>query len=684
MKKSKLSLGLVSCLLSVGALAGCDTVIRPSADGVLLSYNGVDIKADAILSDYYDDSSKYQAIYDSIYSIVVRNYFNIDGMQVTYKQYKENQGVYKAFDATKPLGKESLGKIEQKAREKVAIDKDTAETNSENNNTTYKKEWNAILESKGVEDEDELFDKYVDEIKKETFEDDFYSYYIDDLKNGAGATADGTTMGEDVKGFWKGYFDDQLPYHVSHILVKVEDSGSTNYADGTISENNAKKLFNVVEELKNGEDSFGTIASQYSDDEGSAASSGDLGIMDYSTSFVNEFKLGVFAYENFYNNVIHNEANSVVPATSKLNVNTEIANNFKVESEEAYGTLPEISYDTFVELNSYAETTKDADGKAVLEDATLVYPRNIVYNKSLNKHSFAFITSDSSYDYIKLNDQGKELKVVKDDVTTKEIDNTSTTGFYLYPNGKKILSVKVAGTWQPILAVRAGTSDYQGIHFIVINRSAFTVEDANGVNMNDYYTTYYPDQKASYPKNNEGKDLKTYVNFSSNDVKKTKPRATEFASKLKSFDSDRLGKYIFKKFMEVEKIKIKDPKLENALNKWIETSLEKKDEDVAETWKKTWTEYVDTLSRQNSERNKLVPDTCKLIYKKGNSSDTVKSYLTATNAYDAFEAFYLAHKNLVEDSDSDGDIDADDIAKIKIKDVFKVEGGYCNDGKAHL
>ena len=75
MKKSKLSLGLIACLLSVGSLAGCDPV-KSSDDGVLLSYT-VDGTtkykvADDILKEYYDDSSKYQAIFDAPYNFIFK------------------------------------------------------------------------------------------------------------------------------------------------------------------------------------------------------------------------------------------------------------------------------------------------------------------------------------------------------------------------------------------------------------------------------------------------------------------------------------------------------------------------------------------------------------------------------------------------------------------------------------
>ena len=310
MKNTKLSVSLIACLLSVGGLAGCSKV-KSSSDGVLLTYT-VDgqehkITADDILEKSYDDSSKYQAIYDVIYSVLVKNYFNREA-KVSY--YGQERAIGKGqMGNPNDVAHGSEGSIYGKANQKVDDDIDTAHTNADANNTRYKKELEAILESKGVKTLDELKEKYVEEIQKETFEKNFYTYYIEDLKLGAGATQLVGQSPEQAKQaaheagldtYWTGYFEDQMPYHVSHILVKLEDGSGTNYADGVVSEANAKKLYDVVDALANSEDSFSTIAKQYSEDTGSAKLSGDLGIMDTSTSFVNEFKLGVYAYENYY------------------------------------------------------------------------------------------------------------------------------------------------------------------------------------------------------------------------------------------------------------------------------------------------------------------------------------------------------------------------------------------------
>ena len=660
MKKTKLSIGLISCLLSVGTLAGCDT-LKSSNNGVLLSYtvDGVEgkITADEILGDYYNDSTKYQAIYDTIYSVIARNYFSAD------RQGPTNNQNY----ADIKLGKPQMAKIERDAREKVSDDKDTAQSNADTNNTKYKKEFEAILESKGVENEDELFDKYVEELQKETFENNFYTYFIEDIKNG-----DATTKLEGENDpFWTGYFTDQVPYHVSHILVKLADTSDTNYHNGTISEANALRLYNVINELGAGAKTFSKIAMTYNEDPGSKDKEGDLGIMDYDTSFINEFKLGIYAYEQFYN--------GTDVSGSKIAVSDEIKAKYKEAAQKAFelenvDDIPTVKLSVFDELKTYAKDETDENKKAVIESASLVFPRNIVYNKYLNRHAVFFIEGT-----------GENYK--------KAFGTT----------GPSVLCADGDET-KPIIAVRASSGGEQEIHLMVVNRSPFVAEDANGVNLTNYYTTFYPAQDfyPAYPADYanaalRGKKMNTYVNFLTNEASETKTRAEELASKFKSYNSDKLGKYIFLKYMQEEKVVFKDSALQAALMKWIKTSIEKSTEEKGETWTKTWNEYIDKLVRQNSERRKLVPQACKLMFSKANSDALASSVVPINPADDDY-------KELVNELVLSGRFDYDENgvkrseAEIKtaatayadaelgkaINKLFKTEGGLCNDGKAHL
>ena len=638
MKKSKLSLGLISCLLSVGTLAGCDT-LKSSSDGVLLSYtvDGVQgkITADEILGDYYNDSTKYQAIYDTIYSVIARNYFSRDRGEVDYHGTKVK------------LGEPQMTTIRRDAAEKVSDDKDTAQSNADANNTKYKKEFEAILESKGVDDEEELLNKYIEELQKETFENNFYTYQVDTIKNGDANAVKSLSDGSDLF-TWTGYLNDMLPYHMSHILVKLSDSSDTNYYNGTISEDNAVRLFNVISELGLGAKSFSKIAMTYNEDPGSKDKEGDLGIMDYDTSFINEFKLGIYAYEQFYN--------GTDVSGSKIAVSDEVKTNYLNAAKEAFGLanatdLPTVELSVFEELKNVAKQDKDENGKPVIENATLVYPRNIIYNKYLNRHAVFFIEDATAHDN------------------------------FVAWNGKNILCADGDAT-KPIVAVRASSGGEQEIHLMVVNRSPFVATDAKGVSLADYYTTFYPAQDY-YPVDASGNKLDTYVNFLTNEASETKNRAEEFASKLKSYDSDKLGKYIFLKYANEEHIQFAEENkaLAEALMKWIKTSLEKTSEEKEESWTKTWNEYIDKLMRQNSERSKLVPQACRIAFLHANPEDeataTVASLLSA-------EEKTTIKALLIEDGICADDAEATTKLNDLMRDWFKKEGGLCNDGKAHL
>lgn len=651
MKKTKLSLSLIACLLSVGALAGCDKKIKSSSDGVLLTYtvDGKEYKvtADDILGKYYDDSTKYSAIYDTIYSVIVKNYFTKDIEEVTF----EGQNL--------KLGLSQMEKIKKDAQEKVDEDIDSAHENADANKTKYKKELQAILSSKGVETTEELKDYYVAQLQKDTFEKNFYTYFMDIVKGGD----ESTKLEEKV--FWNGYFEDQMPYHVSHVLVELADTSDTNYHNGTISEDNATRLFNVVNAIALGDDSFSKIAQDYSEDEGSAVNSGDLGIMDYGTGFIDEFKLGIYAYEKFYRK---NETNIANP-----NFATDESINKKfIQSVQGSfdGEIPEIKFKTIEELNKVASVDKDEDGEAVMDNSTLVYPRNIMYNKYINKHSVCFITNDSATPLDVATTEKKSGWVEQQINTYDSLGEKQTE-----PVTKKVLSVKVNGEWQPVLAVRASSQGKQEMHLMVINRSPFHAA-SDAIPLKEYYTTYYPKQP-SYPVDDSGNPKLTYINFvNGNDVTATRTRAEEFASKLKSYDSDRLGKYIFLRYMKKENVKFTEEsgKLESALMKWISTSVEKESTTRKDAWKETWSNYIDKLERQNSERKKLIPEACRIVYKKANKNTVISTEFAAE-----IEAI---KKSLKEDYGlSDAEI-TKQIGK-KVNEWFNVKKGVCNDGSKH-
>jgi hypothetical protein len=654
MKKSKLSLGLIACLLSVGSLAGCDQV-RSSKDGALLSYSIEGGKteyvyAQDILKDYYDDSSKYKAIFDTIYSVIAKNYFT---------KVRSPEG-FKYHDVPVSLGLGQMGSINAEADQKVEDDKNTAEANKTANGTSFKTEFEAILAEKGVKTEPELRKKYVEELQKETFENNYYTYFVEDLKTGAEAIDLGN--GNSFK--WDGYFNDQLPYHVSHLMVELADTSDTNYSNGTISADNAEKLYNVVKELGEAKDTFKFLAYTYSDDSSSKVKSGNLGIMDYDTTFINEFKLGIYAYEQFYSST-----NATAAKASKVSLN-DIEDTYKDEVQKLFNLadpddIPTVDTKVFKELFDNKDVDKDDIGGGLeLDTPELFYPRNVAYNKYLNRHAVFFITNESG-------------------------TLTANDGFVAVAalGGKKVLCAEPenAADPKPIIAVRGSSGGKQEIHFMVVNRDPYQAT-VNGVSLSDYYTTFQYSNNF-YPKDGSGTKLETYASFDGKEYSESKTRADEVASKLKSYNSDKLSKQIFLKYLKEEGIVFTEEskEIETALMKWILTSIEKSEAEKDEAFEKTLTDYADKLTRQNAERKKLIPQACKLLYKFADSTALAKTKITGADKNELILDLFNTGKYGTNPEDLSAATAAADAELDKpIKDWFKVKGGLCNDGKDHI
>jgi hypothetical protein len=589
MRKSKISLALVGSLLSVTALAGCNEVTA-SDKGYILTYTNssgekINYSADELFGTYYNDSSSLSTVFDKIYKLIVRNSFKAGG------EYADK-----------------YNDVRQKAQNDVDGDKKTARQNADTNGTSYDEEFNTILSSHDCEDEEELLEYYTYQRESTEFEDGFYE------KNTAHLRDSVPTEGDK----YDGYLHKKLPYHVRHILVKTEgESSSTNYWNSSITEKDARKLNNVVTLLAN-KVSFGQIASEYSEDTGSKANYGDLGIMDLDTSYVNPFKLGIYAYENLYNGdaTIHAGA-----AVSNLAMNATIKNNYynavdyhaeSVTGDDT-GLITTIPYGVFGKLQEYSNVTRDENNSTVNDDNSIFYPRNIMFNKYLNRFSLAFITPNdpvapevTAFDTVTESTKGgpevaayTALPGFKD-VTFSKADGTTYT--------QKVL---VSSTNKPILVARAGTSDYQGVHFITIERDALVATE-NGVSLSEYYTTKYPGQN-DYPQDASGNDKNTYVNFLDQDTKDYKSRAESVESKIKSFDKN-LNKYIFRTYLENQTLVIKDDKLNTNLKTWMDKTIEKADRDAALDWEETWENYIHTLEQQKVERRKLVSEACAIGY----------------------------------------------------------------------
>ena len=616
MNKSRLAIGLMTSLLSAGVLASCSNTVTYSPDGVILTYKSESgevesYTADDLFSDEFQDSSNYQKVFDAAYKIIIKNYFTeVDPDQSEY-------------------GRDQLPDLKVKAQDAVNGDKQTASRKADTNGTSYDTEFSAILSEKGCENEDELFEYYLYKYEEEKFNENF-----ENVDTNMKIMKSGTSSVEDPKGLytnnkWNGYFADKVPYHVSHILVKIEDSTSTNYSNAKVSEANARKLNNVAQALK--DNIYGSFAdaAYLSDD---SATRGDLGLvdMDKTAQYIDEFKYAVYAYENLY----LKEATSKEVQESKISLGEQTVidqyneYNHLYEDKVSSKGFAEIPYGAFEILNDNRERETGFLDQKVNDGDQDFYPRNIYFNHFFNRHSLALVSPEKAAKEHEYDDYLNKISTEKYEETLK--DGAIGTGFHNFTEADGVgftgvylaTSIKLGNTvfYRPILVVRGGSSGdsgYQGIHFIVINRSPFeyvdgSESDVSVASLENYYTTYFPKQ-SKYPTyvDEDEKTVKyqTYVNFSGNEDD-YQTRAEEVKSAIKGYDSEGLKHFMFRKYRDSGKLSIKDSKIASGLEKWMTRSSENKEYNSEVEWENKWISYIETLKQAKNIQRKAVSLTC--------------------------------------------------------------------------
>ncbi len=325
MKNKKCALGFVAGLAAIMGLTSCDKATQ-SKDGAIFTYTDANGRRTSyttkdLLENYTQNSSSLSSEFDKIYEALIRHYYAVSG-------------------------KSKLASLESEATQAVLNDKLTAQTNANNNGTTYEQEFEKILDSNNVDNATELWSKRLYEKEKELFESDIYEnfnlgsdagvngyevlrdgyYYKDGTKTAMFDFDDAKSEYGDVQDGW---LLSQMPYEIRHILVKLNSGSSKNYSQDKISEPTATgeggevtKLTTVLKGLagattdndgklvsvsSDNRSTFDSLSS-YSDDEGSKSSFGEYtksgeGPMTKSqnSELVHEFIYGVYAFESLYN-----------------------------------------------------------------------------------------------------------------------------------------------------------------------------------------------------------------------------------------------------------------------------------------------------------------------------------------------------------------------------------------------
>jgi hypothetical protein len=630
MKKGKLSTGLVTSFIAAMALGACSPAVT-NGKGNLVGFEGhngqdISIATDELYNEYKTSSSGISAYYDSIMEVLIRNAF---------AQNKKDGDVLKGI-------KKNYDQILNEAKNNVKNDKQTARENADTNGTSYKTEWQSILTGKNVEDEAELLQQYIYQIEKETIED----WYFD--QNEETLTKEYLGIGDDGKSTASDKASSKLPYHIRHILIKNED-GAKDFVRGSISANQAKLLSQTIQMLATGDKTFGEVALLKSEDT-SNTSYGDVGIMTNSAAsgslgMVNEFQLGIYAYDAIYGRTTGNPV-----IEEGLGLTAEVK---KTLNDIKLGELP---YAKVVELGLAAEIeVQDSTGLKVGDGASALYPRNILWNKYFNRHNAFVITNATTAEYAlgATNDDfsltvgestyANTIDVKGYDETTTKIDFTKLAGFQA---DSVVGSGKVLKTTdgQTIIGVRSQF----GIHLMVVEKSIYDFKvggtDKDAVSLEEYYTTAVPGDNdyPTYDDGNKKTDKKTYVNFIETENKSEyNARATEVKNAIKNFDSTydyRLYDLLSGRDDETRAtlfdVESDGYKLLEEIDNYIDLQREKNLYDQEEGLEKVWRTYLELVELQEEykESGRVIPEGCKIGFTKSGDHDS-KEYEKGGKCY---------------------------------------------------
>lgn len=610
MKKSKLSIGLVTSFIATMAMSACGSDVTASENSVVTfnpygSETAISIDTNSMYTGYLKSSEGVTKYYEKILEVLIRYDYKVGG------------------EASK---KYSLGQIENEVESDIKGKKDDAKESAKTNNTSYDAEWENILNSNNAENEDELRQNLIYKLEKEKMENWYFDAHEAELKEEYIGVKD---SGEAAKVAYESA-PSKMPYHIRHILVKNEEGGS-DYNTGTLSEEQAKNLYKVVNKIRSGEQTFGRIALENSEDS-SGTKFGDVGIMtnnasaDGSMQMVKEFQLGIYAYDAILS---RKEASRNTTINKGLGLTEDVANtiastDFASDNGGITG-LSEVPANVFDDLKAVADKTADTAGHKVLESdrESVVYPRNILWNKYLNKHNPFIITNRTrksilATDYtVDTNIDPNVLETGYDETMVNE-KAPGTCGFMLASD----LGLAEAGSKMMVLTdekdnVIIGVRSQYGIHFSVIQKSAYPDD---GVKLSDYYTTKVPGKDADYPKDSAGNYLDTYVNYiKTSDQSTLNSRATEVKEAIKGFDSTyeyRLYEYLLKEYNDKLTFKPLDggnETMKDLIEKRIALQRENNAYTQSEGLARAWADYFELIEKQNEDRineSRMVREGC--------------------------------------------------------------------------
>ena len=474
MNKKVVSLTL---LLSLLATAGCDASAKAkrikdeNGDKVDVMYTYTDptteketyVTADDVYADLLDSTAGSKALFEAVYKKVIQESISAD----------KNKEIEKEVD-------EEMVTWLQDAKDQAA-----------DNGVSQSDMIEALLEEEGVDSTDELTEKKIYEKQKTYVEDD----YFDENRN------EGLNL---VSQYVSNYY----PVHVKGILVKVADSNYTYFAR-SISEDETKKLARTTEALMSGKN-FNILASDsnFSDHSTSQITTGgDLGIMDVTTGFNNEYKLGIYTY------FAYGSSDAATNEQAKFLLTGNDATLVSRYDELYKDGFNVITTEQVAELAASAEVKRYADNTLVVSNSvdgdykSLNLPRNVLYNNYFNDHKVSFLAATSETEY------------------------TTTVNCAAGANGKESATVVANQYGYPILVL----TDENGVQYISVEMDAFGAHQ-------DYAETYFgatEGEKIDVTLNGTAKSVTPYFAQAGNSNKNSRKEAVD--SQIKNYINKGFG-----------------------------------------------------------------------------------------------------------------------------------------------
>ena len=667
MKKSKLSIGLVTSFIGALALTSCgDAATVTSSDKSVVDFIGynsstdrIEINVDELYREFGEGKDGTTKYYNAILESLIR-----------YEYPK-----LAADENPKEPDLKKFSRIKSEAADKVKAARQTANDNATNNGTEPEDEWAKILENNNVDSEENLRLKYVYELEKEAMTDWYFKKHFETSEDdtvvglrqeyiGVSATTDQTT------GLTKDWTEIEpatenvepvFPYHVIHILVKLSaDAGD--YSHATISESEAEKLWDIVRHLVDGQYSFEETA-KLSDDT-SSSEYGDVELMSTRTSFYNEFKLGTYAYDAILsaNNTETANVNDNIYKAFGIDSNAEIVTKtmaevdpvtgveYRVETKEnvvdliketmleevnvhlenPQTALPAIPFDVFRQIGLMAK--EDKIGTFSPEGSQASLPRNVLFNAFLNFRSPFVITNELlKQDSVSTGDD--KIATETYDFDNEDILKLQSNNFQEGKLGDPAFAKKVLCDTNGNVVI--GVRSTAGIHFMVMRKSVFentnkkayekvvykadgTIdEDASTLkthtSLEDYYYTAQIPTDKDYDHDHE-----TYVNIKNvNDSSYYTNRVNTIKNDVKSSNFD--AAYDYRLYETLLNYPLEGGALKNRIHfsdevegkSVIRANIERTISQLRESAKlsqeesinKAWTEYLMQLINQNELRS---------------------------------------------------------------------------------